>query len=156
MEAKSEAEIVATRLDNADARALELTGADREQYLLATNELQEIGIPLHLAIREFVAARKISGEVSLVDTARLHQSRTDPDRPKNTVKEVTGECLASKAADGLSDRYLVQLRSDLNRFSHDFEKQISDVGGSEIDDWLRGLRHDGEPISDILTSGENG
>ena len=47
-EAKTEAKIVATRLDQADALALQLTGAGRQQYLLAAMELRPLGIPLHL------------------------------------------------------------------------------------------------------------
>ena len=137
-EAKTEAEIVATRIDQADALALELTGADRQEYLLATAELQPLGIPLHLAIKEFVTARKLLSEGTLVDAARLHRTHTDPSRPRKTVESLVEECLVSKTGDGLSTRYTVQLRSDLGRFARDFQKNIADVVGLEIDDWLRG------------------
>lgn len=145
--AKTEAELVATRLDRADSLALQLTGTDRQQYLLATAELQTTGIPLHLAIKEFVAAKAILGEGSLLDAARLHRAHTDPTRPQRAVEAVADECLVAKTGDGLSARYLVQLRSDLKRFAHDFRKNIADVTGPESDDWLRGLRYDGAPIS---------
>ena len=55
--------------------------------------------------------------------------------------------MISKAGDGLSKRYLVQLRSDLTRFARDFKREVADVTGPDIYDWLRGLRHDGTPIS---------
>src|SRR5271170_4089193 len=57
-EAKNEAETVATQLSNADGLALELSGVDRQEYLIAVNELRDLDIPLHLAMKEFVAAKK--------------------------------------------------------------------------------------------------
>ena len=131
--AKTEAEIVATRLDQADALALELTGVDRQQYLLAKAELQPLDIPLHLAIKEFVTARKLLSEGTLVDAARVYRAHTDPNRPTRSVEALVAECLEAKTGDNLSKPYLAQLRSDLRRFARDFKKNVADVTGTEID-----------------------
>ena len=57
------------------------------------------------------------------------------------------ECLEAKTGDNSSRPYLAQLRSDLRRFARDVKKNVADVTGTEIDAWLRGLRHDGNPVS---------
>lgn len=137
--AKTEAEIIATMLSNADRLALELTGINRQEYLLATNELRELSIPLHLAVKEFVESKKLAPELSRVEAVKFHLAHTNPQLPKKSISTIVEECLAVKIADGLTKRYIVQLRSDLKRFSNAFHKNISDITTGELDDWLRSL-----------------
>jgi len=57
-----------------------------------------------------------------------------------TVQEAIAKFLAAKAADGLSDRYLWDLRNRLSRFAEDFgDRKIADVGSPEVGEWLRSL-----------------
>ena len=53
----------------------------------------------------------------------------------------------SREPEGLSTRHLPPLRGDLKCFARDFNKSIADVTSAEIDDWLRGFRHVGVPVS---------
>ena len=56
------------------------------------------------------------------------------------VGEVVADLLAARAADGMSPRYLGDLRVRLGRFVLSFgEEMIAGISASRIDEWLRGL-----------------
>jgi integrase len=56
------------------------------------------------------------------------------------VGEVVADLLAARAADGMSQRYLGDLRVRLGRFVLSFGKEmIAGISASRIDEWLRGL-----------------
>ena len=56
------------------------------------------------------------------------------------VKDVVADLLAARAADGMSPRYLGDLRVRLGRFALSFgEEMIARISASQIDLWLRGL-----------------
>ena len=58
-----------------------------------------------------------------------------------TVSETVAELLTLRAVDGLSRRYLDDLRLRLKRFADDFgSKVIAEITAREIDGWLRLLR----------------
>ena len=73
--AKLRAEELATAISNGKIGATELSGADRDSYHHALHLLEPMGIPLHAAVEEFVAARNILGSGSLIDAAREHSMR---------------------------------------------------------------------------------
>jgi integrase len=57
-----------------------------------------------------------------------------------TVQEAVAKFLAAKAADGMSERYLRDLRNRLSRFAEDFgDRKIADIGSPEVGSWLRSL-----------------
>jgi integrase len=137
--ANDEAEIVATRLGNADADILTLTSADRAAYLRARQLLDGVGAHIENAAAQFVQAKQLLGDVPLLQAAeyyvKRHPSRIAP-RP---VMEVVDEMLKLKQSDGLSEGYLRHLRYDLEKFAGAFHGNIGTVMGPEIDKWLRGL-----------------
>src|SRR5262245_47418363 len=60
-DARFEAQRIAAAIANSEADALKLKSADRQSYLHAIAELKPLGIPLHVAVSEYVAARKHAG-----------------------------------------------------------------------------------------------
>ena len=62
------------------------------------------------------------------------------------------EFLAAKEQDGVSKRYIAQLRSDVNRFSPAFDGPILRVKSEDIDGWLRGLGVAPRTRNQMLTS----
>jgi integrase len=57
-----------------------------------------------------------------------------------TVAELVPQLIAAKQADGMSKRYVQDLRSRLPRFANAFGEQIvATITAKEIDSWLRGL-----------------
>ena len=56
------------------------------------------------------------------------------------VREVVADLLAARVADGMSARYLGDLRVRLGRFVNCFgEEMIAAINARQIDEWLRGL-----------------
>jgi integrase len=78
--------------------------------------------------------------VSLVDAARFYNHHHQGIRESKPVKDVLAELLRAKKQDGLSRRYLDDLRQRLGRFSAEFgELAIAELSSSQIDRWLRKL-----------------
>jgi integrase len=114
---------------------LQLTSADSESYSRAIQLLRPLGLPLHAAVEEYVAARsKLDGE-SLASAVSEHLARKR-NIPQRSVSEIVDEMLAAKKHDGLSARYLYMLGSDLTRFKNAFKTNIGSITSTMIDDWL--------------------
>lgn len=95
--AKLRAEEVAIAISNGKIDATELSGADRDSYRRALSLLEPLGIPLHAAVEEFVAARNILGSDSLIHAAREHAMRNATALRSGAVPELVEKCIAQKA-----------------------------------------------------------
>jgi integrase len=77
---------------------------------------------------------------TLRDAAKFYAAHLKAVRGSRRVSEVVAELLAARAADGMSARYLGDLRVRLGRFVQTFgEEMIAGISASRIDEWLRGL-----------------
>lgn len=135
-DARFEATRIATAIANGEADVLKLRNADRATYLHATAALRPLGMPLHVAIGEYVEARRHAG-ANLIAAAKEYGRRHETDTVRKSISEIVKEILAAKKQDGMSLRYLQSLRSHLNRFSEHFRMNISSVTAAQIEDWLR-------------------
>jgi integrase len=133
--AKDRAREVARAIINGRTAVLELTNADREGYVGATELLRPMGIPLHSAIEEYVAARSHLEGDSLLSAVKEHARRSVHVVDKR-VPEILEEFLAAKQRDGVSLRYIQSLRSHLNRFASAFQTNIGSVAARFIEEWL--------------------
>src|SRR6516165_205658 len=78
--------------------------------------------------------------VTLRDAAKFYAAHLKAVTGSRKVKEVVADLLAARAADGMSPRYLGDLRVRLSRFVLSFgEEMIAGISASRIDQWLRGL-----------------
>lgn len=139
-DAKRRAREVAHAMLNGRLSVLELTSADREGYVSALELLKPLGIPLHSAIEEYVAARShLQDGESLLGAAKAYakRSRNYHDKP---VAEVVAELLQDKKQNGASARHIKSLRSDLNRFGAAFQCNIGSVTAKLIEQWLARLK----------------
>ena len=137
--AKARAEEIATSILNGRTAALELTGTDRDSYGHAMRALKPFGIPLHAAIEEWAAAKKTIGPVSLITVADDYAKRHSEKLPPGRIPDLVAKCIEEKRQDGLSHRYVIQLRSDLNRMAAAFPGSVASLTTGELDQWLRGL-----------------
>jgi len=135
-DARFEAGRAATAIAKGEADILKLTSADRATYLRAMDALRPLGIPLHVAIEEYVEARQHAG-AGLIAAAKEHGRRHAIATVRKSVAEAVNEILAAKKQDGMSVRYLQSLRSHLNRFAEHFRMNIATVTAAQIEDWLR-------------------
>jgi hypothetical protein len=94
-DARFEAQRIATVIANGEADVLKLKSADRASYLHAIGELKPFGIPLHIAISEYVAARKHTG-TGLITAAMEYAQRHAFVTARKTVAQVVEELLDAK------------------------------------------------------------
>ncbi len=78
--------------------------------------------------------------VSLVRAAKYYAGQHQNIRESKLVTEAVSELLQAKKEDGLSHRYITDLRQRLGRFVKSFgPRKIADLSAPEIDCWLREL-----------------
>jgi integrase len=138
-DARFEAGRAATAIAQGEADILKLTSADRATYLRAMDALRPLGIPLHVAIEEYVEARQHAG-AGLIAAAKEHGRRHAIATVRKSIAETVKEILEAKKQDGMSVRYLQSLRSHLNRFAEHFRMNIATVTSAQIEDWLRRIK----------------
>jgi integrase len=77
---------------------------------------------------------------TLRDAAEFYLAHLKTITGSRKVKEIVADLLAARTADGMSVRYLGDLRARLGRFVATFgEQMIAGISSSRIDDWLRAL-----------------
>jgi integrase len=77
---------------------------------------------------------------TLRDAAKFYAAHLKAVTGSRKVREVVADLLSARAADGMSRRYLGDLRVRLGRFVLSFgEEMIAAVSASRIDEWLRSL-----------------
>jgi integrase len=78
---------------------------------------------------------------TLRDAARFYVAHLKTITGSRRVSDVVADLLAARTADGMSARYLGDLRVRLGRFVHSFggEEMIAGISASRIDEWLRSL-----------------
>src|SRR5260370_14798176 len=111
-DAKERAREVARAIINGRAAVLELTNVDREGYVGALELLRPLGIPLHSAVEEYVAARSHLDGESLLSSVKDHARRRQPVDDKQ-VPEIMGERLGAQQSAMLTVRYVPSLRSNI-------------------------------------------
>jgi integrase len=112
---------------------------ERESYVAAVGLLEKSGIPLVAAVEDYLRARDLAGSESLTAMAGEYRRLFHKVVQRVTVGQVVSELVATKRQDKVSQRYLLQLQSSLNRLAVKFPGPILDVTGAEIDAWLRSL-----------------
>jgi integrase len=150
-DARFEAGRAATAIANGEADILKLTSADRATYLRAMDALRPLGIPLHVAIEEYVEARQHAG-AGLIAAAKEHGRRHPVATVRKSIAETVKEILEAKKQDGMSVRYLQSLRSHLNRFADHFRMNINTITSAQIEDWLRRIKRGPRTRNNILHS----
>ena len=138
-EARSNAQEVATQIARGRVNVLSLTNADRDSYVAAINLLQPLGVPLHVAIEEYAAARSHLRDESILSAVKAHARRSGNHHDK-PVGEIVAELLDDKKQNGASVRYIQSLRSHLTRFAAAFRCNIGSVTAKLVEQWLASLK----------------
>ena len=96
------------------------------------------GIPLVVAVEDYVQCRDMLKGIPLRQAVEDFIRRTHRVKLGVKVAQVVDELVETKKKDGMSRRYIGQLRSSLGLFSRAFPGTIMDIQPEEIDAWLRG------------------
>jgi hypothetical protein len=113
---------------NGRLAVMELTSADREAYVSALELLKPLGIPLHSAIEEYVAAMSHLDGESLLSAVKEH-----------AAGEIVNEMLMANTHDGCR-RALYMVGSHFTRFKNAFKTNIASITAAVIEDWLAAQR----------------
>src|SRR6266496_3976732 len=86
-EARSHAQEVATQIARGRVNVLSLTSADRDSYVATMRLVEPLGIPLHVAVEEYAAARSHLQDESLLSAVKAYakRSRNHHDKPVAVV-----------------------------------------------------------------------
>lgn len=128
--ARERAREIAISLANGVAQVIDLTGADRDSYLQAKTALQTFGIPLHAAIEEYVAAKKILRSHSILEAAQFFNRGYATRKSCPDTTEILAQLLSQIDDRRRSDKYRAGIKRDLERFG----KQFPDIGAPAEDD----------------------
>lgn len=147
-EAVLEADRIAKNLSEGKTALLSLTTADVATFQRARQLLAATGKSMELAASEYAEAiKELPKGINLTEAVRFYLKQHPPNYRAWTVEEVIHELLEAKQADvtagELSEVWLKDLQSRLNRFKQTFQCPINSITGPEIEDWLRGLKDAG-------------
>jgi integrase len=122
VDAQAKAKEMANRIHRGEQDAIELTGAERDNYLKAKQQLN--GVSLSEAIDFYLA-----------NSAAIC-------KPKS-VQEVVDELVECKVAKGKSHAYLKDLRGRLRRFATAFQCPLASVSSQMIEQFLENMKGGG-------------
>lgn len=147
-EAREEAKKLAMQVLRGEALRTDMERGDIESYRRAMEILRPTGIPLTVALADFVEAWNLSKGRPLLDVVR--NGLDGLDRPNKTVMEVYETFISTKRLKGLSTSYTDKLGEDLLVFVKEYQsRQIASLTSEDIQTWLVGrkVKKTGKPIS---------
>ena len=137
--ALAQASAVAKRLESGHRTAAKISNADAEALGLAMRDLAPLKVPLNVAVHEFVAARNMIGDASIVEAARFYAERRPTQSVTISAYDAVEEFLLAKSSDGVGIRYIQDCRSRLRRFGKAFAMPMASVTSTLMETWLRGV-----------------
>ncbi len=139
-QACARADEIALALANSLADVVTLSSADRDSYRLAVQALAPLGIPLHAAVAEYVAACARVKPHTLMEAAnffvRGHVERLVCPPTEGILEELLAELADDRRE---ARRYIVPLKRDLVRFVEAFP-DLSAATEEALREYLRALR----------------
>ena len=138
-EAKKEALFVAQRVQSGMQHVTDLKPHERDSYKAAEALLEKLGISLYSAVEDYVSARTLAGTQSLTVMATDYAKMCGSVLRRITVTELFPEFMARNEQDGVSRKYLSNLRALLTRFMEKFPGPILEVTGPDVDAWTRSI-----------------
>ena len=137
--AQERAKEVATSIAAQTAKHGVLTATEAEVYRNAVELLKAVGVPLPVAVEQFIKARQTIGGRSLQEAADFYARNICLNLPPRTLAELTEELLAAKRADGIGPLYRRQLKLLLEHACKTLIQPVAEITTQAIDDYLRGL-----------------
>jgi len=139
-EATARADEIASAIANSQADVLTLTSADRDNYRLAVQALRPWGIPLNVAIAEYVSALERVGKHSLGAAVQFfvrgHVERKECPTTDKVLERLLIELRDDRRDEG---KYIEPLDRDLEAFAK-VHLDLPAVTEENVRDYLNGLR----------------
>ena len=144
-DARRHARLVATKIENQERQALDVSPQDARIYATAVNELRPLGLALDSAVREIVAARRIVGDFPLLQALQFWKRHHDNAIPDKRVADVVAELVNGLRKDGRSESHVAEMERVLQKFADAFRTNIGNITAADVNAYLRGL--DASPAS---------
>jgi integrase len=138
--ARREANNIAQHLADGDMEALKLTGREKQIYVEAERAIAGTGLLLHSVAHEFARAFDILGGAHIVEAARWYKKTVDVDLPQVTVAEAVEKFRAAKEAEGMSAKYLEDIRTLLGHFARAFLCPLSSIQTDDLRQYLNAMK----------------
>jgi integrase len=139
-EARRFAKVEAEKLAAGQVNVPGLSVADAQTYQEAVRRLGPHRIPVHVVADEYARAlEKLNNAGTLHQAVEYFVRNTARPELERTVLEVVEEMVRVKERNGLSQRYIEDVRNRLGRFAKDFRVPIGSVHTRDIGDWVRKL-----------------
>ncbi len=136
--AKAWGQTILIRLINGQTEIEGISPVDLQDMALAKRELADLNVSMTAAIREYRrASEQLKGKGTINDAVRYFLTHASPDLPKKSISELCKELCEGKTTDGLSKRYVGDLRTRLAKFARAFDVEIAAIRTTEIESWLR-------------------
>ncbi|HZL13175.1 MAG TPA: tyrosine-type recombinase/integrase [Verrucomicrobiae bacterium] len=136
--ARDEAQRIGRLLSSGESTAANFRGTDAASYGRAVEILRNAGLdtPLELVASMHVEAVKILGSEKIVEAAKEYIRRNPVERPLRTVRQVADEMIEVKAKRKASERYLQDLRYQLNKLCEKFPANVDTVTTGDLQLWF--------------------
>ncbi len=139
-EARREANTRAALLAQGDLEALKLTGRERQIFVAAAEALSPTGVSLDIAAREFAKAFEILGHDGIIEAARFFKRHKESALPDITTTEAAERFHAAKMAEGMSRKYLKDIRLITRKLSTCFQCNLKSITADELSDYMARLK----------------
>jgi integrase len=118
------------------------TIAEQARIQAKNDGRKSFAIPDDVRRDALAAAKELSPfNASILDAAKFYAGHLRQQTASQKVSVAVQEFLAARQKDGLSQRYLSDLKIRLTRFSQTFgERMLASVSAGQINDWLRDFR----------------
>jgi integrase len=138
--AKRAANSLARDLAAGDMEALKLTGREKQIYVEAERAIAGTGLPMHSVAHEFARAFEILGGSHIVEAARHYKKTVDVDLPQVSAAEAVETFRAAKEAEGMSRKYLEDIRTLLGHFARTFICDLSSIQPDDLRQYLNAMK----------------
>ena len=137
--ARGEAQRIGQLIASGETAAANFRNSDAASYGRAVEILRAAGVdtPLELVASLHAEAVKIVGSAErIVPILKDHVNRNPLDRPQRTVRQVAGELIEVKTKRKASERYLQDLRYQLNKICERFSCDVASVTTGDLQLWF--------------------
>ena len=151
VEAIEAATKLAQRLDARDYVAASMTRPQALEYANAEARLKPFGVTVDSATAAVAHCLKIVGDLASLQAAATFYRERHKKITAKRVADAVAELLKHRQGQGASERYLIGLRSRLNRFAADFQKDVGSVTTADIQAWLDGKHFKPHNLKSFIT-----
>lgn len=139
-EARKEGKRIAGLIAAGDAKALAMTGEDRQQLVAIRCKLDPLNIDPVVAASEYATAFLLLNGRSLIHAVEDYVRRNPTERESCLLSVAVAQLLEARQKDKRSSDHLRDLKVRLEVFSEAYKNyNVADIGAEQVNAFLRGL-----------------